>query len=296
MRPAGRWRADADAPSRPGRAVLSPTRRRLDTELVRRGLADSREQAAVAVSPRARPRGGAPPPQSPRASCRRPTPWSCSGPDPVSCRAAATSSTPRWTASSSTSPVAGPSTPVPSTGGFVDCLLQRGAPRSSRSTSVAASSTRGCATTRGWSCTRGSTCATRDPRSLGSSGPVDLVTADLSFISLRTVAAGAGRDWLRPGGDLVALGEAAVRGRAGRGVPGQGGHQGPRAVARRLDRGVLGPPGRGNRHHGGHGVTATGSRRERGVLRSTPSGGRAGGLGEIEALADAAVAEAPGGD
>ncbi len=36
-------------------------------------------------------------------------------------------------------------------------------------------------------------------------GPVDLVVADLSFISLRTVAAARCSAWSAPGGDLVLL-------------------------------------------------------------------------------------------
>ena len=75
-----------------------------------------------------------------------------------------------------------------STGGFTDCLLQRGRrARATRSTSGAASSRGRCATTRGSPCCERTN--VRAPRAgATSAAPVDLAVADLSFISLLTVA------------------------------------------------------------------------------------------------------------
>lgn len=91
-----------------------------------------------------------------------------------------------------------------STGGFVDCLLQRGAAQV-----VAVDVGHGQLHQR----LRGDPrvvvlegCNVRflGPDALVPPGPVDLVTADLSFISIRTVA-GALAGLVRPSGDLVVL-------------------------------------------------------------------------------------------
>jgi 23S rRNA (cytidine1920-2'-O)/16S rRNA (cytidine1409-2'-O)-methyltransferase len=91
-----------------------------------------------------------------------------------------------------------------STGGFVDCLLQRGA-----SEVVALDVGRGQLDARLRADARvlvreGVNVREAGPEVLGTAGPVDLVTADLSFISLRTVAP-ALAGLLVEGGDLVAL-------------------------------------------------------------------------------------------
>ena len=71
-----------------------------------------------------------------------------------------------------------------STGGFTDVLLRAGAARWSRSTWATASSPGPCRATTGWSCTTARTSATSRP---SWSGSVDLVVGDLSFISLDLV-------------------------------------------------------------------------------------------------------------
>jgi 23S rRNA (cytidine1920-2'-O)/16S rRNA (cytidine1409-2'-O)-methyltransferase len=91
-----------------------------------------------------------------------------------------------------------------STGGFVDCLLQRGA-----SQVIALDVGRGQLDQRLRKDPRVILHEGRNIRSvgvelLGSSGRVDVLTADLSFISLRTVAP-ALTALVRPGGDLVVL-------------------------------------------------------------------------------------------
>ncbi len=91
-----------------------------------------------------------------------------------------------------------------STGGFVDCLLQRGA-----SSVVALDVGHGQLDLRLRGDRRvlvleGVNVRTAGPELLGDAGPVDLLTADLSFISLRTVAA-ALVGLVRNGGDLVVL-------------------------------------------------------------------------------------------
>ena len=91
-----------------------------------------------------------------------------------------------------------------STGGFVDCLLRRGATQV-----LAVDVGRGQLDPRLRSDPRvvvHEGCNIRSVGStvLGADGPVDIVTADLSFISLRTVATSL-IGLLRPGGDLVAL-------------------------------------------------------------------------------------------
>ncbi len=91
-----------------------------------------------------------------------------------------------------------------STGGFVDCLLQHGAAEV-----IALDVGRGQLDARLRADERvvlheGVHVGRAGPELLGPGGPVDIVTADLSFISLGTVA-GALVGFLAPGGDLVAL-------------------------------------------------------------------------------------------
>jgi 23S rRNA (cytidine1920-2'-O)/16S rRNA (cytidine1409-2'-O)-methyltransferase len=91
-----------------------------------------------------------------------------------------------------------------STGGFVDCLLQRGAVEV-----VAVDVGRGQLDARLRADARvrlheGVNIRFADPEGLGLAEPVDLVTADLSFISLRAVAA-ALVGLVRVGGDMILL-------------------------------------------------------------------------------------------
>ena len=91
-----------------------------------------------------------------------------------------------------------------STGGFVDCLLQRGV-----SEVIALDVGRGQLDARLRSDPRvvvheGCNIRSAEPAVLGDGGPVGVLTADLSFISLRTVATALVR-LVRAGGDLVVL-------------------------------------------------------------------------------------------
>lgn len=91
-----------------------------------------------------------------------------------------------------------------STGGFVDCLLQRGATEV-----IALDVGHGQLDGRLRVDPRvvlheGHNIRSVDIELLGPGGPVDVLTADLSFISLRTVARPLA-DLVRPGGDMVVL-------------------------------------------------------------------------------------------
>ena len=87
-----------------------------------------------------------------------------------------------------------------STGGFTDCLLQRGA-----AAVVAVDVGHGQLDQRVRNDPRVTVRERTDIRALApAAAPADLVVADLSFISLRTVAPALLRQ-LRPGGDLVVL-------------------------------------------------------------------------------------------
>ena len=124
------------------------SRQRLDAELVRRQLVGtSRTDAAersthsrVLVNGARRRQGVAAGPRRRRGRRRR-------ADGRASSAAAARSSTRRSTRSASTSPDGACSTPARRTGGFTDCLLQRGARTWWRSTSATDSCTRGSATT-----------------------------------------------------------------------------------------------------------------------------------------------------
>ena len=74
-----------------------------------------------------------------------------------------------------------------STGGFTDCLLQRGASASSPSTWATVSSISGFARIPGSGCSSGPTSET-SPSTTSAASRLPLIVADLSFISLRTVA------------------------------------------------------------------------------------------------------------
>ena len=78
-----------------------------------------------------------------------------------------------------------------STGGFTDVLLRRGARRWSRSTSATGSWSGGCRPTSGCTSFDRTNVRTLTPDDIG--GPVELIVADLSFISLGAGAAGPDR-------------------------------------------------------------------------------------------------------
>ena len=94
------------------------------------------------------------------------------------------------------------STPAPRPAGSPTSCSTAAPPRSSRSTSATGSSCGGCGPTSGCGCTTARTSATLTPDDIG--GPVDLVVADLSFISLRTVLP-ALVACTAPGGDLLPM-------------------------------------------------------------------------------------------
>ncbi|MGH8995118.1 MAG: TlyA family RNA methyltransferase [Acidimicrobiales bacterium] len=182
---------------------MTPVRRRLDAELVRRGIVDSRQQAAAAVAAHRVLVGGAAATKASRMVSVA-DPLVLLGPGPrfvsrggekldaalerfgigVEGRRAVDAGA--------------------STGGFVDCLLQRGASRV-----VAIDAGRGQLDARLRADPRvalheGFNVRSAGPALLGADGPADLLTADLSFISLRTVAP-ALAGMVRAGGDLVVL-------------------------------------------------------------------------------------------
>ena len=142
-----------------------------------------------------------------------------------------------------------------STGGFTDCLLQRGA-----ASVVAVDVGYGQLDLRLRRPPGHGARAHQHPRLTldGPAEPFPLIVADLSFISLRTVAP-ALLGLAAPGADLVAAGEAAVRGRAGRGQPRQGRHPRPDGVVAGA-RGGASPPTPGPEPaYGGHGVAPPGA-------------------------------------
>jgi 23S rRNA (cytidine1920-2'-O)/16S rRNA (cytidine1409-2'-O)-methyltransferase len=176
-------------------------RRRLDVELVRRGLVPTREQAREAVAA-GRVRVGGAPASKPAHLVDPASPVEVVGPRP------------RFVGRGGEKlDAALERFPVPvagrraldagaSTGGFTDCLLQRGA-----SEVVAVDVGYGQLHERLRADPRVSVRERTNVRSLDRDalgGPVDLVVADLSFISLRTVLP-ALVPLVDPGGDLVLL-------------------------------------------------------------------------------------------
>ena len=200
-RPSGRPRRRR-RPRRPPARPPMAARRRLDAELVRRGLATSRSEAQQAVGRRpghrrrARRRSRRRAWSPPTSRCRP-----RSGPS-VRRAAAARSSTPR----SATFAVDVAGCRVldagASTGGFTDCVLQRGA-----ASVVAVDVGHGQLHERLRSDPRVDNRERTNVRRLDAAsvgGAVDVVVADLSFISLRTVLP-ALLACARPGADLVLL-------------------------------------------------------------------------------------------
>ena len=138
-----------------------------------------------------------------------------------------------------------------STGGFSDCVLQRGA-----AAVVAVDVGYGQLHERVADDPRvvvldRTNVRQLDPASIGE--PVDLVVADLSFISLRLVL-DALLGVLRPDGDLVTLVKPQFE--AGRQivVQGAGDRHRPGRVVRRADPGAVRARRAGSHHHGAHGV------------------------------------------
>ena len=145
----------------------------------------------------------------------RPKPWSCRAPAPASSAGVATSWPPLSTASRSTSSARRALDAGASTGGFTDCLLQRGAAQV-----IAVDVGYGQLDARLRADPRvavleRTNVRTLTPESLAGAvsapddadgwDPVDVVTADLSFISLRRGGTGLAGPIARPGADLVVL-------------------------------------------------------------------------------------------
>ena len=223
--------------------------------------------------PRARrrpssPRAGSPwparpPPSRPPAS--RPAPRSSCAPIPTSPAGSPAERTSCWapsTPSRCPSRAAARSTPAPPPAASPRCCSAGVPPRSSPSTSATASWPGACAPTTASGCTSAPTCRTLTPEAID--GPVDLVVADLSFISLRLVLPAltacaradadllpmvkpqfeVGRERLGAGGvvrDPEHRVQAVLRGRPGRGVARLGDCRGGGESAARAgwQRGVL---------------------------------------------------------
>jgi 23S rRNA (cytidine1920-2'-O)/16S rRNA (cytidine1409-2'-O)-methyltransferase len=180
---------------------ITVTRRRLDAELVRRQLAASRAQATTLVTEGRVTVGGAPA-DKPARLVAPDEPVVVLGPPPryVSRGGhkleAALAAFPLDVTGARTLDAGA------STGGFTDCLLQHGAaavwaidvghgqlhPRLRADDRV----------------TVREGCHVRDLRPADTAGPFDVVVADLSFISLASLAPVL-TDLARPGGDLVVL-------------------------------------------------------------------------------------------
>ena len=148
-----------------------------------------------------------------------------------------------------------------STGGFTDCLLQRGAVRSYAVDAGYGQLAAGLRADPRVSVMERTNA--RHPFTLPE--PVDLVVADVSFISLRLVLPPS-LPHLRPGGHILALVKAAVRGGQGQGRQGRRGQRpkGPRERCRLLLSLGHRP---GNSAAGTAALPAHGAHREQGVLR-----------------------------
>ena len=162
-----------------------------------------------------------------------------------------------------------------STGGFTDCLLQAGA------VSVAAVDVgRGQLHQRLRHDERVDLHEGVDVREvtvdLVGGSPVDLVTADLSFISLRLAVPALTGGVAVPGAPLVLLVKPRIRGRPGRGVPREGCDPRPcRSPSHPLRSGRHARRRRSS-HHGGHALAPHRTGRERRVLPPRPDPDRRG--------------------
>ena len=103
-----------------------------------------------------------------------------------------------------------------------------------------------------------------------SGAPADLVVADLSFISLRTVLP-AVLALTAPGADLVLLVKPQFEAGREEAARGRGVITDPDGVAAGARGGRCRARAGGSRHHGRHGLTAHRCRRQRGVPRCTPA-------------------------
>ena len=208
-------------------------RRRLDAELVRRGLVSSRSEANAAdrrasgVGQR-RDRRQAGPPGGPRrpAGRQRPT-------VPIRrARRAQARARPGDVRDRRRRRTGARRRGID--GGFTDCLLQRGA-----ASVVAVDVGHGQLHERLRADPRVENVERTNIRQIDAAtigGPVDMVVGDLSFISLRLVIAPLGRRMPAWGSDGPAR-QAAIRGRSRRGQPRAGSHQRPRGVGTRQARG-----------------------------------------------------------
>ncbi len=219
-----------------GRQLTSGARRRLDAELVRRGLVDSRQEAQAAVAAGTRPRlrhagrqAGAPgrpgragrPPRAALAVRRPGRPQARGGTGPLAIDVAGRRALDAGA----------------STGGFTDCLLQRGAAHV-YAVDVGHGqlhpALRGDPRVTVLERTNVRTLTPADLRAADPAfEPCPLVVADLSFISLRSVVPALTGPVSAPGRRPGPPGQAPVRGGPGRRLPGQGRGAGPRPVAGR---------------------------------------------------------------
>ena len=228
-------KADQEVGGQEGRQLTSGARRRLDAELVRRGLVDSRQEAQAAVEAGNVLVSGAPAekparlvaPDEPIVARRAPVAFR--RPRRPQARAALD----RFP---SPSPGRRALDAGASTGGFTDCLLQSGAAHvyavdvghgqlhpalrdDPRVTVLERTNVR--------------TLALEDLRAADPAyEPCPLVVADLSFISLRSVVPALTGPVATPGADLVLLVKPQFEAGRRRRLPGQGRHPGPGAVAR----------------------------------------------------------------
>ena len=210
--------------------MATGARRRLDVELVRRGLADSRQQARHLIDAGRVLVGGAPADKAARLVAAG-EPIGVLGPPAASWAGAARSSTPPSSASPSTSTGARALDAGASTGGFTDCLLQRGAAAVVAVDVGRASSTSGSARTRGSTCGSGPTSAACGPTTSAVRSTSSWPTCRSSRCTPSPAAARPGGAGRRPG----AAGEAPVRGRRAEVSRGRGVIRDPAVWRRVLD-------------------------------------------------------------